>query len=543
MMLAGMALLLVILIALVIAIVSSIAKQTSSHKANLPGMTGTSSGVSGGGSQTEAQSEVELPKRDFSMLEAETVPMSRFFTYGTHFNFDAKIPWVIDLTEPDSTEGAQTDGITQTDGALQSESTAQTGGTVQPDGAVRSAGAGQSDGTVQAPSEGETGDAAETDGQGEGSQEEPELFRSVLLLVFDENAYDLTEPVITVEMDYTWESDVLTVCADQYIDEGLCLEQIPEGEFFLAIAVTDKDANRKLYALFDGSGLEPIEYWTLTRNGTNRRIEIAPREVSDEMGHTFTTFGMIAKQETLPEDIYDIMIDPGHGTCDGGAASEDLGPDGQPYLERDIALEYSFLLKEKLETMGYKVGLTHDGSEGTTSKRWCYWNAYKEGNRVWNTCVARPKYSISLHMNSVTNMTRTRGVEVFSSLRAGTRLAEQISLNIQMDTSMPASGKLASSVEGKPGVFKWALSSDETTDYLYMIREVAGIATGAYVHDSDRYGTNAFYQVNYGPESYLIEMGYISDYDNLQIILREKNEYVTAIAKSVDADIRGFYGE
>ena len=65
----------------------------------------------------------------------------------------------------------------------------------------------------------------------------------------------------------------------------------------------------------------------------------------------------------LPEDVYDIVIDPGHGGTDAGSLSPD-----QKHYEKDIVLEIAHKTKAALEELGYKVLLTRDGTEDPKTK-------------------------------------------------------------------------------------------------------------------------------------------------------------------------------
>lgn len=61
-----------------------------------------------------------------------------------------------------------------------------------------------------------------------------------------------------------------------------------------------------------------------------------------------------------------ILIDPGHGGIDGGAQSK------TGTIEKDINLQISLKLRDKLEEKGYKVYMTRDEDEGL----------YQKGNTV-----------------------------------------------------------------------------------------------------------------------------------------------------------------
>lgn len=72
-----------------------------------------------------------------------------------------------------------------------------------------------------------------------------------------------------------------------------------------------------------------------------------------------------------------------------------------------------------------------------------------------------------------------------------------------------------------------------------MIRETGGFMTGAYIDDSnpDRVGVNPYYNSNIGNESYLLELGYLSNTEDLNILLEKEDKYVEAIVRSIKEEL------
>ena len=67
-----------------------------------------------------------------------------------------------------------------------------------------------------------------------------------------------------------------------------------------------------------------------------------------------------------------------------------------------------------------------------------------------------------------------------------------------------------------------------------MIRETGGIMTGAYVDNRNEEQTgNDYYNSNIGAEAYLLELSYISNQEDLNIIKQEQDKYVEAISNSI----------
>ena len=68
-----------------------------------------------------------------------------------------------------------------------------------------------------------------------------------------------------------------------------------------------------------------------------------------------------------------------------------------------------------------------------------------------------------------------------------------------------------------------------------MIRESGGIITGAYVDDSnpEKVGVNKYYKSNVGTEAYVLNIGYISNVEDLDIIVNKQDKYVDAISSVI----------
>ena len=64
--------------------------------------------------------------------------------------------------------------------------------------------------------------------------------------------------------------------------------------------------------------------------------------------------------------------------------------------------------------------------------------------------------------------------------------------------------------------------------------------TGAYVDSSnpDKVGVNPYYDSNIGNESYLLELGYISNTNDVKILQEEQEALAKAIATSIIKEIK-----
>ena len=245
------------------------------------------------------------------------------------------------------------------------------------------------------------------------------------------------------------------------------------------------------------------------------------------------------KKSKLPNDVYDITIDPGHGGVDTGAYYKF---NGKIYNESDFVLDIALNLKNKLEKNGYKVLLTRDSDADL--------DYYNEFGRAVLPNKYHTKLCISLHLNSEKNM-NYGGVEVYVPNDVDYGLASLFAANISKIDGY--SKKIFNRVEDgiyfnaftEEGILKtnkeYALKGLRTYDILegtpemYMIREVGGRLTHAYVDGrNDTFGLNPYYQSNQVAEAYLIELGYISYESDLIKLINNSDEFSDGIKNAIN---------
>lgn len=316
-----------------------------------------------------------------------------------------------------------------------------------------------------------------------------------------------------------------------FINSGMNLDMLDRGYYAGIIKVVYSDYMEQYYVLDNQTTYEEIEYYTITKNSENNRIQLRD---------TGLFFSFLVEEASLPANVYDIMLDPGHGGSDGGAVKNNTH-------ESDLVMEYALDLKKELESLGLKVGLTRDGTE-SEDKDMVY-NVYDEDGRVHLTCASGAKYCFSLHLNSNSAVIFQGGVEVFAPGNADYRLAKLLADRIVERAGTNYSGM--STYKQEQGVYVRNFTSQDienmqaeekyepysvTTDtpYLYMIRETGGIITGAIADGRNpAYGSNDFRLSNKGVETYVLEMGYLSVEEDYQNIKNNSEGYVKGIFEAV----------
>lgn len=281
---------------------------------------------------------------------------------------------------------------------------------------------------------------------------------------------------------------------------------------------------------------QPIDYYTVTKNGENNkiRIEFLKKEIN---GNTYNYLGLnVTKAENA--ECYDFVIDSGHGGTDSGEKR-----DG--YTEANITLDYAKDLKVKLEELGLKVKLTRDDENTDT---FTSTNMYNDNGRITIACEAKAKYMISFHVNN--GASGLSGVEIYSAPKTNLDFASLMARKIVESGANTYSNN--NGYKKADGVYVWNFTNSVikkfkdtaynkgyepyniTTDtpYQYTIREVGGIATNAYADGRNSFfAPNRYFNSNQGIECYQLELGYIKT--DLEKMLYNREAYVNSIRDSV----------
>jgi N-acetylmuramoyl-L-alanine amidase len=164
------------------------------------------------------------------------------------------------------------------------------------------------------------------------------------------------------------------------------------------------------------------------------------------------------------EDIYDIVIDPGHLNKDLGYT--DFGYRVNDLIEANEMLRMSLLLKEQFEKYGLKVLLTREGDEIV--------NTYNIDGRLHRAYLSNAKYYIEVQAVGAGNNSVT-GMQVVYSSFASPRLPSAIFRHLIDNTDLKSTG-----IRGTgsiPGVVPSGRS--DGFDGRMVIRESGGIALSA----------------------------------------------------------------
>lgn len=364
---------------------------------------------------------------------------------------------------------------------------------------------------------------------------------------------NLTEEIDMNGTFYNEDGKTCFKISDKY-NTGIDLEPLIQGEFILMVKeeeskeVKDKESiiTNYYYNLKNGTENNNLEYYTITRNGTNNKINInyksqekVYKENKQEKRQTKNYLEFIIKESKLPSNVYDIAIDPGHGGIDPGA---NYKLNGITYYESNVTLNISQLLKKELENMGLKVLITRDDD--------VYLNPYGVDGRTTMINSSSVKLSLSIHMNSDYGVMKYGGVEVYTPNNIDYTLAKNFADNIAkiVGYSKNPSFKISDGIYFKgfttelideakrENLSKGMLAYDikEGAPYMFMIREIGGIHTYAYNDGRNaKYPKNEYYRAYQTPEPYLIETAYLNYPNDLNLLLNSPDRFSEAISTAL----------
>ena len=340
----------------------------------------------------------------------------------------------------------------------------------------------------------------------------------------------------------TKESDTIKFSLDKKINRGIYLDNINKGKYclFIRIGYLNKDESSdekkvydyKYYKLDNKSKYDEAVYYTVSQY--DKKIVI-------NSNNSYSTL-MFNVSNNNDKDIYDIVIDPGHGGVDSGTSNGN-------YNESDIVMDISKRIAKGLENNDFRVKLTR-GINSLDSDE--YFEEYNAGGRAVISHEVYAKYVFSIHVNS-SDSSKVKGVELYTASGINYEFAKLLINDIVDSDLISVSSKSLYKIDD--GIYTHNFSEEEidnaligydnkgykryniTSDsnYLYMIRETGGIMTGAYVDDSNpnTVGVNPYYDSNIGSEAYLLELGYLTNDSNLKVLTKNSNKYADTIAYSI----------
>ncbi len=347
-------------------------------------------------------------------------------------------------------------------------------------------------------------------------------------------AKNIEQKIELLDCTYSYKDGILTFSTADKINKGLNLENLEESNYYLFLKVIFSNSEERYYSFENTSKYTNTTYYTMSKRN---KIDIK----FDTFSGTKFLGLFVSEIDELPNNVYDIAIDASHGGKDTGATYK-------KYTEADLVLRYAKNLKKKLEDKGYKVFLSRDGSENPNQD---LSDMYAENGRINTIQESHSKLMLSLNLNSANS--KTGGVEIYAPTNCDLNFAKSLADNIvKKAKSSYSSVKLFKQDDGvyvrnfkDYDILNFKASAilhkyepytiTKQTPYQYMIREVGGIATNAFVDGRNTsYGKNKYFDSNVGIEAYILELGYMKTPKDLNNILKNEDLYVQAIVDAIE---------
>lgn len=358
-----------------------------------------------------------------------------------------------------------------------------------------------------------------------------------------------------VEIEVPWiitkEEDTYSFKTSDYINEGINLESLPVETLYLVLKTESKDEKEqiisKYYSFENHSIYDNLEYYTLTKNNQNNLIKMEWNTYEE-----CPTWRFKIENTKLPNDVYDITIDPGHDGTDPGKVvcvreNNVYDPDlygncyngGTEIEEREVNLNVSLALKEKLESLGYKVTLTRMDNESRVE-------IYDPMGSATMANDTKSKFNFAIHHNSSGvngGFSYLKGLELYiandTNLDFANIIVEEIITKANTQASLKEQYKIAN------GIYQRFFTQQEVDNddypgtkstkliYYYYIREVGGVSTHAINNGYSSYPANAHYNSNNTAEPYLFELGYMDNLSDINNIKNNPQNYAEAISSAL----------
>ncbi len=349
---------------------------------------------------------------------------------------------------------------------------------------------------------------------------------------------------LTMDLDQTLvlgDTSIDTSIFDELIDRRLKLYDFPVGEYYMLNKTDDE------YSYILKSDFEEVDFYTVLRNGTRKHLVFN----QDDNG----ILVKVEEVDTLPADVYDFVVNPGHGGSDSGTQSPFIGE-----TEREWVLDISLDMKEKFEALGYKVFITRstDEAPGGNELDRIPTDPYVDGGRVDLIYQSQGKYVFANHLNSFRVENGREGTEIYSSVHTSTDFSKTV-----LEAIVAAGGVKSNhgtSYRVEEGIYKRAYTLDdyESTkaslegygetvynvfnevsydeiDRYWEVRETGGIALHAFSDGRHpKYEANNYMNSIVGLETLVIEYGYLNSESDAYRFLENKEAYIDSVVKAFD---------
>jgi|GEM_PF-3463250 len=320
--------------------------------------------------------------------------------------------------------------------------------------------------------------------------------------VYGEHAHFFLEPGFGEEVLLVKDGIRRFYWPAEFINKGLYLPKLESGLYHIYAGYLPLQAPRDYL----------LEGYTITRNGGNLHYRFA-----GEDGQLTLRLDEVT---ALPFEVYDIIIDAGHG-------GSNLGAHARGYEEKEENLRASLYLAKLFRAAGLKVACTRYGDyvPGQPGVAEGDIDPYVTDGRVDLVYQARAKYLISNHLNASTRAAY-RGWQLYRSVLADDTWQQAVAAAFTAYGHTPNNNFPSF---GPPGIYRRFSQDDPQTnhDYYYILREVGGLMT------TPRGFAAAHTQadLHQGAEALLVEYAFLDNRDDIEYWQENWQGLVEAVAR------------
>lgn len=249
-----------------------------------------------------------------------------------------------------------------------------------------------------------------------------------------------------------------------YLIEASVDGQIPMDDLPFGIYALQVNVNLQRLQLVSTTALSDT-FTTINRQTETKAIQIYAQPTSDIVAAPIL---LEVKPITLSEEVYDVVIDPGHRS---EFNRPDLGTIANNLIEAEENYRLAVSLKEELEAFGLRVLILREEKENT--------NIYGNAGRLFKTYASQAKYYIELQMVGNTNA-NVQGTQVIHSSYSSSRLGSSVHRQLIDNTSLVSTNNRGRG--NIQGILPAALAEGIDTqmyDGRFTLRETGGKALGA----------------------------------------------------------------
>lgn len=267
------------------------------------------------------------------------------------------------------------------------------------------------------------------------------------------------------------------------------------------------------------------EFYTVSRKNKNHKITIEanasmfnnPKDTENYLDKNYLYINV--EESNLPQEVYDVIIDPGHSSYDSGSVAE-YGSKANGLVEAEETYKMSLVLKEELEKLGLKVLLTRQDANEVV-------NTYGENGRLYRGYQAKAKYYVEIQMTAANNE-KLRGGQIVYSSFSSSRLASTVFKQVSSNPNFLSTGN-----SGKgdiPGISPSVIANG--MDGRMTLRESGGRILGAGTYSDKSIEQNGPFasENRFGMQAITFEAIFITNYDDVQSWRKHYAEYGKQLA-------------